>query len=513
MQGKESKPTQMKFDPYLHGTTSRTLALLAMTDFKLVHPINLLADYGLAPLNGELNGGGLHGWYINPNLSFGRLKQGWRDDKRYPCEYGLFQIINSYAERKRNYSGGQPTARKLSAVLIDPISDTYYGLVVAAIYIQIGEQPLCAGLEDKQDQKQFLQLLQQTRQLLFLVKLINQHIFPNMEMSGGYYSYTEVDSVIRKRIRKELHFDRLIERLFKLNVDIEAIYKNPTAEKLQLLIELLTLDDGTPIFTKDKDGPQKGSASKCVFDSKILIDFLKDKGRFSGLFELALYTTADDELWPSMSEKVNYYIRITEHRMRCLENIINGKVRHLDVTSRQQQLADENFPIILVYEGDDIAEQSKEYRATRDLVFGKDITMVATDTLPHAEQLLCYFSDLGLDNVEVVLFSALKEVVDNNKQPHRVNISAEDIEAMQAKKTQERLAALPQEVELKDMRRSYRTWKPDVPQEAPLSVSAMHRFAKTFLGWSQPNRAQPLRDKNQANKGANAKSKPGKPSF
>jgi len=46
------------FNPYIHGTNSAALALMTQTDFRLMSAIEMLEQYGLAPLCGELTQGG-----------------------------------------------------------------------------------------------------------------------------------------------------------------------------------------------------------------------------------------------------------------------------------------------------------------------------------------------------------------------------------------------------------------------------------------------------------------------
>ena len=45
-------------NPYIHGTNSNILELLIHTDFYLMEPIDMIDKYGIAPITGEITGGG-----------------------------------------------------------------------------------------------------------------------------------------------------------------------------------------------------------------------------------------------------------------------------------------------------------------------------------------------------------------------------------------------------------------------------------------------------------------------
>jgi hypothetical protein len=57
---KNSKPKQpiQGYNPYIHGTTSATLCLMAKTDFQLMPMLKMIDDYQVAPMVGELTQGG-----------------------------------------------------------------------------------------------------------------------------------------------------------------------------------------------------------------------------------------------------------------------------------------------------------------------------------------------------------------------------------------------------------------------------------------------------------------------
>lgn len=61
------------FNPYIHGTNSAALALMTQTDFQLMSAIEMLEQYGLAPLCGELTQGGFSTAMADGKPCFARL--------------------------------------------------------------------------------------------------------------------------------------------------------------------------------------------------------------------------------------------------------------------------------------------------------------------------------------------------------------------------------------------------------------------------------------------------------
>jgi hypothetical protein len=78
-------------NPWIHGTTSRILSLLPLTNFELVEPIMMIEKYHLAPITGEITGGGLSRVWDRCEPRFGRIfSEG-------PNSYDLNKV--------RNYTG------------------------------------------------------------------------------------------------------------------------------------------------------------------------------------------------------------------------------------------------------------------------------------------------------------------------------------------------------------------------------------------------------------------------
>src|SRR5437763_10737029 len=63
----------MMNNPYIHGTTSDILNALPYTDFRLMGPIDLIETYGIAPMTGEITGGGLSSIKDRCMTCFGRV--------------------------------------------------------------------------------------------------------------------------------------------------------------------------------------------------------------------------------------------------------------------------------------------------------------------------------------------------------------------------------------------------------------------------------------------------------
>lgn len=55
---KDATPVPVPFDPFIHGTTSATLALMSKTNFQLMPILKMMDDFQAAPMIGELTKGG-----------------------------------------------------------------------------------------------------------------------------------------------------------------------------------------------------------------------------------------------------------------------------------------------------------------------------------------------------------------------------------------------------------------------------------------------------------------------
>ena len=58
-------------NPYIHGTNSNVLDLLTYTDFSLMEPIDMIDKYAVAPVTGEITGGGFDSVWSKCEPCFG----------------------------------------------------------------------------------------------------------------------------------------------------------------------------------------------------------------------------------------------------------------------------------------------------------------------------------------------------------------------------------------------------------------------------------------------------------
>ncbi len=93
------------FNPYIHGTNSAALALMTQTDFSLMSAIEMLEQYGLAPLCGELTQGGLDSAMADGKPCFAKLSGEVNSN-----EYSLKKVVGNYA--KPNKEVGQKIRTK-----------------------------------------------------------------------------------------------------------------------------------------------------------------------------------------------------------------------------------------------------------------------------------------------------------------------------------------------------------------------------------------------------------------
>ena len=90
--------------------------------------------------------------------------------------------------------------------------------------------------------------------------------------------------------------------------------------------------------------------------------------------------------WDQFHGNLIYFLDEFKHRISLLETLkCNSKIPQI-------RLAEESYPLIIMYEGE-LKSFRNEWRATKPLRFGRDIKIVATDTLIHKNLLLQFFAE------------------------------------------------------------------------------------------------------------------------
>lgn len=230
----EVEPPHPGFNPFLHGTNSSVLALLPKTQFQFLSPLVMMDNYQLAPMAGEISGGGLNS-LADGRMCFGRL------NSKNCGEYTLQRIVYGYASRPIVI----PDLKELQEKLTQCIRLKLFNINTFII-------ELCRVRQSGADisslnSKELLEELQLTIQFYYLTLCITDHLKPNLAavkqhlalnaVFCGILGYSPTLGKIQRKFT-EKYFKQCIK---EKKLDVQAIWKNPTREGLELLCGLFEI--------------------------------------------------------------------------------------------------------------------------------------------------------------------------------------------------------------------------------------------------------------------------------
>lgn len=404
---------ELPFNPLIHGTTSLLFVNLDKTDNKLLPVRDMLESFNLAPMGGEISGGGLEGMNGGMELSFGLFSVISRNTNTYDFE----KVTSNYASYTMCK---EKTASTFLGYLKDCIDfskeHAFYNLTRILVYLARAKQ---LGASNQDIEKiagvnQFVADIKTSIKFAYLLLLIGEHI----SLDYKKINLTENKLLI---IRELYHFKKkfFLEKIEKSNIDIKAIYENPTAENLQMILPLFALssDNKDTENTKmlDRQYFKLTHSNNNVDQDKndvfttVSLDLFeivyKEEGSLGGL----LYHSYDDE---SPCNRFSHtfsqqYISSMSKRLNILENILSHDYQPL--SERALFFNNNRFPLILILDDAKKAYQfsnQHEYR-TAALTLGSDIKLIATDNEQHRLMIMKYFDQNNIHNVSVVLFDDL----------------------------------------------------------------------------------------------------------
>jgi hypothetical protein len=186
---------------------------------------------------------------------------------------------------------------------------------------------------------------------------------------------------------------------------LTARYKYPFKVDLSLLND------------KNKSGRDaRGRNHYTLFDKPIDFPSFND----AMCYELEKNNPTDSRQWKSDCDGyLDAEIKALEERREILKKLIEDPFVRPELSELEKDMLDKPFPIILMHDNSDIVELYRyEYRATRPIVLGTDITMIATDSKENAKKLREYcFSHPALCKVDIFLFEQLEWMQYSGKVP------------------------------------------------------------------------------------------------
>jgi len=454
------------FNPFIHGTNSQSLALFRQTKYQLLAPTEMIEEYLLAPMTGELT---IPSGVYHTYPCFGRLNTTSR--------YNLQHIVDAYSAVRNGFtleSIQDESLNRLQFILkfnssrvdwlpffnsqsdlisgnVNPFDTINEVLIHLARFKQTGgdlsffHEPLAV----------YRSRLNASIGLFYLVLFIAHYIAPNKK----YYHLLEPIQIksLFNSIRSELNAENLVKKINILNLDIRKLYEEPTEDNIQIIIKLLSFPACKTSLTSkkrfdaqsdtEKNLMKRGIIGPNILDISYLnhcrIPFVVNEEKEStsndkySSFEIESFFSYDKF---NIDDILNKFIKneinsadILQEEKKILEiiNVYSSKLNSLDallnhtstliLNGQEKEFIERPFPIIFIYDSYQHMRiktfSTQEYRAQSPLVMQQHITQIATDTIENAEKLDNFFKTEGLDHIDIVLFSQLEKSLQTKIRP------------------------------------------------------------------------------------------------
>jgi len=420
-------PLAKNSNPFIHGCNSAVLALLPHTEFTLYSPVWMMDKYQIAPLGGEINGGGLDSIKSESKLAFGRVRS---DDPKKLMPYNLERILRSYAVPTPMQQKDQLIALA-KANIIDAPGSLFSKINQLLIYLtrlkQLGV-PNSAWISDEE----IVSLRHQadaTLQFFYLLLLLGNKINPDYQKIGGFSYEYMID--LQDAINTHLSAVNIVEKIKSTQLDIKSIYENSTLSALQNVADLLAFP--THLTVEGKFNNQKrditltetsvfrpieptydGSGLRYSHKPESIAAYMVGNiagYTISGFLSDIVLSALPKEFFDTYHSIVLKYIEALQYRLHMLDTILNKEPSNI-LDTPYRSLIENAFPILLITENNEkLSVQdhySMEYRANTPLKLGEDITMIATDSPAHQKLVQDYLHDNKLDTVTVLTFEMLQ---------------------------------------------------------------------------------------------------------
>jgi hypothetical protein len=231
-----AEPIKAGFNPFIHGTNSSVLALLPRTNFEFLSPLKMMRQYNLAPMNGEISHGGLQN-LADGAMCFGRLNS----DGDNSNHYSLKSIVEKYTGSTYE----EPNLKKMEEELKQCVEQNFSNINLFLISLCRARQ---WGIDISKLPIEELEAEMTLRiQFYYLILCITDHLEPNLkafkqyvhlnDILCGTFGASAIDGEIQKRFTEKYFKDIIKSR----NLDMKAIWKNPTPANIAILLQIFEL--------------------------------------------------------------------------------------------------------------------------------------------------------------------------------------------------------------------------------------------------------------------------------
>lgn len=392
------------FNPYIHGTNSTALALMTQIDFQLMSAIEILEQYGLAPLCGELTRGGFSTAMADGKPCFARLSG--EDNSN---EYSLKKVIRNYAKTNKTVSK-KDCLDNLRFYGANPSRSLFSSISIINIYLARARQ-LGINLRDIPEIQSLEKDFQQSMDIFYLYLLFSTHIVAKKGIKE--LSYKD-ENALGDELEEHLSLQKVLKKLQQSNVSIQEIYNNPTAENCQKIIALLSLPEHCKVqqLFEYVEEPLKEQSKYKQLETQW--EYIVRNVTYWS-FDYMLYKKCTGKYervdFQRVAPKLLHYIETLEKRFLVTKSLFQDSQKPLILSAEDSDLVENPLPIILCYDQSRhiriISMNSQEYRTQKPLKLGEDIQIIATDTETNIIRLKAY-SDRHHLNLNIISFADLE---------------------------------------------------------------------------------------------------------
>lgn len=434
---------KLPFNPFIHGTSSQTLSLMQSTAYQLMPVLAMLQDFKTAPMVGELTQGGYSDLWTGSNRdtvagapSFGRIRHAHYDLPRIIKGFTRYSKATNLETHKGNFKKIVAHSHKVA----------FSNLNLLMIYLgrlrQFGVKVSDVMPLDEIDTLKAR--LNASIQFYYFILCIQKYIFINGKAMEQFRQENDLDDCfdLADHMEHFFSFENFLEKLRKTPFDIEAIYKAPSPDNINKLLEFVKISEGFEGKVK------KYSSGEAHFRAKRDYHFFTSERQELGFEEYRgamhwyffkntpgytlgyylqihhiAYSCAEEKNTPiplpnfeAFHTQVLPHIDAMKDRVQLCEELLDAHDEDFVAYHKEDELITKPFPVVFVTEVDTLEDVGEEYRSPVPLRLGKEILLVATDNTHHQKRLRDYLQKNNVGPVEVLLFDDLKTLCSEKYQ-------------------------------------------------------------------------------------------------
>ena len=385
----------------------------------------MLEKFGLAPMSGEIVGGGLSFLFSRCPPCFGRLGG---------SNYGLNTIIR-YATQVSIPRFAQDVSM-LNWRLDSLIKEQHYSNI-NEILVLLSRVKQFGGYDETLHSKVLIALkqLQCYIQYCYFLLLLGKHLDIDDANLKNLLNNSNAED-FREFLKIHFNYSLLLDKLNDLNFNLKDAYDRPSLELMSPIINIFQSPSSLcPLVIKEQDSESnlilmaiihqsRSFCSRWYFQDAIAFDELlgnyHEAANLKDSFLSQFYRDPPQKPENILEEErcLLEYIDELQVKKNILQNLLKKTPEESKFSQQQLALVQNPFPMVLTTESIAMEPVKYEYRATRPLKFSQDIKVIATDNGQHRLFLMKYFDYHKLINIKVLLIEDLIKSEETQQEPY-----------------------------------------------------------------------------------------------